>query len=314
MLIFRAGLTVASLLAMGFGGPGVSEAVAGDAVAPIRLQPHRAIYDVTLDESAPGTSIGSISGRVVYELMGNACEGYAQNMRFVTETTNTEGLASMTDLRTSSWEDAPARRMRFSSSTYANDQLLEQTQGTALKGPARQAVKKSDGPVADAGKPRGAASEGPGGADGLTIEVMKPTRKSARIGEPVFFPIDHSVAMIRQARAGTRVFSANLYDGSEGGEKYYHTTSVIGRPSKPDATRKLAAVASVGKLADVGSWPISIAYFKPETRNVDSVPLYEMYFRFHDNGITSELLIDHGDYRLKGELKELVFLEANPCP
>ncbi len=92
--------------------------IAAPAAAPVRLQPHRAVYDISLDETGPAMSIGSITGRVVYELMGSACEGYAQNMRFVTETASTEGQASTTDLRTSSWEDALARRMRFSSSTY----------------------------------------------------------------------------------------------------------------------------------------------------------------------------------------------------
>jgi hypothetical protein len=43
------------------------------------------------------------------------------------------------------------------------------------------------------------------------------------------------------------------------------------------------------------------------------LPLYEMFFRFHENGITSELVIDHGDYRLKGELKELALLDQSPC-
>jgi hypothetical protein len=38
-----------------------------------------------------------------------------------------------------------------------------------------------------------------------------------------------------------------------------------------------------------------------------------MYFRFHENGVTSNLVIDHGDYRLKGELKELTLLDQSPC-
>jgi EipB-like len=265
--------------------------VAGSAEAgeaSVRLQPHRAIYDITLDETKAGTSIGSITGRVVYELMGNPCEGYAQNMRFVTETTTTEGQSSMSDLRTSSWEDAPARRLRFSSSTYGNDELIEQTQGTATK---RN-----------------------GSTPALAVEVTKPSRKSTRIGEHVFFPIDHSATIIRHARTGKRLFAANLYDGSEGGEKYYFTTSFIGPPSTETASRRMAKLENGDKLAGVTSWPVSIAYYKPEARHIDSVPLYEMSFRFHENGITSELMIDHGEYRLKGELKELKLIEANPCP
>ncbi len=274
----------------------------------VRLQPHRAVYDISLDESGPAMSISSISGRVVYELMGSACEGYAQNMRFVTETATTEGQTSTTDLRTSSWEDAAARRMRFSSSTYANDQLSEQTQGTATKSDAQAKLAEKQGPAEKISEAKS------GAVQSLTVEVSKPARKSTRIGEPVYFPIDHSVAMIRSAKSGSRVFAGNLYDGSEGGEKYYFTAAAIGQPT---TSRELSAVPKLtgdaAKLSGLRSWPVSIAYFKPETRNSDQLPLYEMFFRFHENGITSELVIDHGDYRLKGELKELALLDQSPC-
>ena len=280
--------------------------------SPVRLQPHRAVYDVTLDETGPAMSIASISGRVVYELMGSTCEGYAQNMRFVTETTTTEGQTNTTDLRTSSWEDAAARRMRFSSSTYGNDQLAEQTQGTATKSDAPAKLsEKQPGQQAPAAK---ISEPGPGSHTSLVIDVTKPERKSARISEPVYFPIDHSANLIRSAKTGSRVFSGNLYDGSEGGEKYYFTAAMIGNVSNKGELRSVSKLTGdTAKLDGVRSWPVSIAYFKPETRHFDQMPLYEMYFRFHENGITSDLMIDHGDYRLKGELKELTLLDQSPC-
>lgn len=262
-------------------------AAATESLAPIALQPHRAIYDLSLDRTSAGTSVASVTGRVVYELMGSACEGYAQNMRFVTETTTTEGQAQISDLRTSSWEDAPAKRMRFNSSTYGNDQLVDQTQGTAAKGSRKPGV--------------------------VAIDLSKPSRKTASISDTLLFPIEHSMAVIRHAKAGEFQFGANLYDGSEGGEKYYYTSSVIGRASTGGGGG-LTRLAHAGKLSGKTSWPVSIAYFKPETDKVDGVPLYEMRFRFFENGITADLSIDHGEYSLKGEMTDLVMLDANPCP
>ncbi len=291
--------------------PSVAQIV-NPVASPVRLQPHRAVYDVVLDETGPAMSISSISGRVVYELMGSTCEGYAQNMRFVTETTTTEGQVNTTDLRTSSWEDAASRRMRFSSSTYGNDQLAEQTQGTATKSDAP--AKLADKPAAPPAPTAKISEAGPGAQQSLNIDVSKPARKSAQIGEPVYFPIDHSVAMIRTAKSGSRVFSGNLYDGSEGGEKYYFTAAVIGNASAKDELKAVPKLTGdAAKLDGLRSWPVAIAYFKPETRHFDQLPLYEMYFSFHENGITSNLLIDHGDYRLKGELKELTLLDQSPC-
>jgi hypothetical protein len=122
------------------------------------------------------------------------------------------------------------------------------------------------------------------------------------------------MAIIRQAKAGSRVFSGNLYDGSEGGEKYYFTAAAIGKVSTREELRAVPKLSGdAAKLDGVRSWPVSIAYFKPESRHFDQLPLYEMYFRFHENGVTSNLVIDHGDYRLKGELKELTLLDQSPC-
>ena len=303
----RALLTVAVLAGAAMLAP-VSAQIAAPVTTAVKLQPHRAVYDIGLDDTGPAMSISSITGRVVYELMGSECEGYAQNMRFVTETASTEGQTSTTDLRTSSWEDAAFRRMRFSTSTYANDQLTEQSQGTAAK---------TDAEAKLAGKSRPAEKVSglpPAAAQSLAIDMTKPERKSARISEPAYFPIDHSVALIRTAKAGGRTFSGNLYDGSEGGEKYYFTSAAIGRVSpKPGLEAVPKLTGDVKKLAGLRSWPVSIAYFKPETRHFDQLPLYEMAFRFHENGITSDLVIDHGEYRLKGELKELTLLDQSPC-
>src|SRR3974390_1291731 len=93
-----------SLLA---GAPAVLAALAvplraGD---DILMAPHRAVYDMSLANTRGGSGVTAVSGRMVYELTGSACEGYTQNMRFVTQMTNQGGNAMITDLRSSSWEE-----------------------------------------------------------------------------------------------------------------------------------------------------------------------------------------------------------------
>ncbi len=58
--------------------------------------PHRAIYDLSLDETNSGSGVAGVSGRIVYELTGSPCEGYAQSMRFVTQTVTQEGDTQVT--------------------------------------------------------------------------------------------------------------------------------------------------------------------------------------------------------------------------
>ncbi len=117
------------------------EAVSGPARSEVVFAPHRAVYDLTLDGTRLGSGVSEVTGRIVYELTGSACEGYAQTMRYVTQTMTQEGEPQITDLRTSSWESVPARRLRFSSSTYQNDQQIDQTQGIAERSGSSGQVK-----------------------------------------------------------------------------------------------------------------------------------------------------------------------------
>ena len=102
--------------------------------APVVLAPHRAIYEIMLDQARGGSGVSDMSGRMVYELTGSVCEGYTQNMRFVTRMTNQEGAVSLTDMRSSSWEDAIAKTFKFNSTQYRDAKLSETTQGDASRG------------------------------------------------------------------------------------------------------------------------------------------------------------------------------------
>lgn len=264
------------------------EAVSGPARTEIVFAPHRAVYDLTLDGTRLGSGVSEVTGRIVYELTGSACEGYAQTMRYVTQTMSQDGEPQTTDLRTSSWESVPARRLRFSSSTYQNEQVIDQTQGIA---------------------------ERSGSAGQVKVTLTRPAKRTHDIATNIYFPIQHSMALITAAREGKRTLSADLYDGSEGGDKYYVTTTAIGRQVSPGAAKTtLAGLKDGDKLDRVPSWPVSIGYFKPSQGHSDGLPLYEMSYRFHENGVTSSLRIDHGEFAIRGDLKELSYLEAGKCP
>jgi EipB-like len=262
-------------------------AVAEPITAPVPFVPHRAIYQLEIGRSSAGSGVTDVNGRIVYELTGSACEGFTQNMRFVTVTTSSEGSSQTTDLRTSSWEGVPAKTLRFSSSTYFNDQLSEQARGTA---------------------------ERKGLADVPSVDLAKPEKKTFDLGQQVYFPMQHSAAVIDAARAGKTHLAADLYDGSEKGAKVYATSAIIGQRVAPGANKSLADLKGGEALDQVPSWPVSMSYFSQgNTSHKDELPLYEMSYRFHENGVTSEIVLDYGEYAMKGKLKELVMLEPTSC-
>ena len=167
------------------------------------IAPHRAVYEITLEHASPGSGVAEMTGRMVYEMSGSRCKGYEQEMRFVTRMTNQEGIAQINDLRTSSFEDLATHHLRFSSSQYENQKLSEAAQGSA--GPSN-------------------------GATFTKVELTKPSKKTVKLPSDIYFPIQHSLALLEAAHSGKTIFTANLYDGSDKGEKFYETNAVIGKP------------------------------------------------------------------------------------
>ena len=280
---------VPATLAVGFAvALGSSSAsLAGAARGAVTMAPHRAVYDITLVQASSGSGISDMTGRMVYELSGSACDGYTQKMRFVTQITDRNGSAQINDMRSSTWEDGSAERMRFDLSQYRNERLTDSTQG-------------------DAGRKRV-------GKDAVSVRLTKPQSKGFNLTHDVYFPIQHSIALIEAARDGQNLLTAKIYDGSEKGEKVYLTSAFIGKQFS-SGTRLIPA--SVNKELSnkvLPAWPVSISFFGADSGRVDEVPEYELSFRFIENGISTQLLMDYGDFAVRGDLSELSLLSAPAC-
>lgn len=260
--------------------------VAAVELAP--FAPHRAVYDLSLGDATAGSGVTGITGRMVYELNGSACAGYTQNMRFVTVMTNQDGAETVSDLRNSSWEEADAKKLTFSSTQYQNDELADSSQGDALR-------------------TRGATPV-------VGVDLVKPAKKRVSLPTDTYFPMQHAATLVHAAKSGVKMFTANLYDGSEKGEKYYLTNTIIGKAFGTGPQASPGTFKGAERLADVQSWPMTISYFEPGKDHEDQTPAYELSFRYFEDGVTSDLKIDYGEFSIKGELKELTFLDPGKCP
>lgn len=264
-------------------------AVAAEGASPpIRFAPHRAVYEVSLASSAPGSGTSDMNGRLVYELRGSACEGYTQDMRFVTASSASDGSEQVNDMRSTSFEDPFARTMRFNSSQYQDQNTAEVTQGQA----------------------------GRRGKDGaVLIELSKPARKDLQLPASVYFPIQHSIALLAAAHASKRQFVADVYDGSDKGDKVSATNTMIGKRGTGAGDNLPANVPEAARLREQPYWPIATAYFERDADfdHKDQVPNYEMAAHFYENGVSTHLLMNYGDFTLRGELSELTFLPEEAC-
>src|ERR1700693_4408656 len=82
---------------------------------------HQALYELSLVKSRGSSSINSARGRILYNFSGSACEGYTSEFRQVSELDSGEGKVTLSDLRSTSWEDAEGKSYRFKIDARMND-------------------------------------------------------------------------------------------------------------------------------------------------------------------------------------------------
>ncbi len=262
-------------------------AMAQGPAGTVKFAPHVAVYDLKLTSSRGKRLLESARGRIVYDFSGSSCEGYSLQFRQVTELDSGEGKASLSDLRTSTWEEGDGRSFRFQSQNYMDDKRVSEVDGQADRGKEKVAVKlnKPGGKKFDAGK--------------------------------VVFPTEHMRLLIEAARAGKTLLEVNVYDGSETGEKIYQSLSVIGKKIEPDKKIDDAAAGN-NVLAGLARWPVTISYFDKSAKKGDDelgeqTPVYAISFEMYENGISRELKLDYGDFVIDGKMSSLELKPVKAC-
>ena len=252
---------------------------------------HQALYELNLVKSRGSNAISGARGRILYNFSGSACEGYTSEFRQESELNSGEGKLTLSDLRSSSWEEGGGGRYRFTISNYKDQEQTDATVGNA--------ARTSEKP--DAAKPE------------VDVELTKPKSAKMKLPGKVVFPVQHSIMLIDAAEANRTVLEADLYDGSEKGEKVYVTTAVIGKSVKAAPISIAAKVKNAEKLAGLPSWPVAISYFDQGKEKEDALPVYEIAFRYYANGVSENLTIDYGEFSIKGALKEIEFYDPPKC-
>jgi len=246
------------------------------------LQAHRAVYDLTLKKASDRSGITGISGRMVYEFNGSACEGYTVKFRFVTQIVTAEGT-KLTDQQTTTFEDAEGKTFSFVTKSFVDQNLDKEVKGIATKD-----------------------------AKGLKVDIDKPEKNSLELAATQF-PTQHLVELIGKAEKGENFYQTNLFDGSEDANKVMTTTVVVGK--KTEADKADPEAPALAKLAADKYWPVDIAYFDDSAQNGEEVPEYRISFKLHENGITRDLTMDYGDFSMTGRLVNLsLFDQTKPCP
>ena len=236
------------------------------AQAPV-LASHRAVYDLALASAASGSGIVGARGRLALE-WADACDGYTLHQRVRNIVERAEG-ADVVDLTVSTWEAGDGSAFRFSSRHVVNDETVEEIRG--------RAHIRGDDRVASFAKPRRTALELPAGT---------------------MFPTRHTLELITRAALGATFVEATVFDGASA-EGIQRTGAVILGFHAAGTYRGEGETT----LARLRSWRVRLAYFKHGDGRADSQPEYEIGFRLFENGVSTDVLLDYGDFALKGVLR-----------
>jgi hypothetical protein len=248
------------------------------------LQPHRAVYDMALGESDDTGTVSGVSGRIVTEFTGSACEGFTTNFRFVSRIDDQEGGSRLTDLRTTSYEDAVGDTFQFVTQSFVDRKMSEEAKGVATRDGAS-----------------------------VVVDLTKPGNKQATFSGGPLFPTQHLVKVIETAESGGTILQADLYDGSESGEKVFATTAVIGKADEGADEAGMDDATAVEKLGAGARWPVRLSYFETGGGRAEQTPMYELSFLVYGNGVTRKLVLDYGDFTILGKLTSVEYLDAKPC-
>ena len=249
----------------------------------VEFASHRAVYELKLAHSRGNSSTMAARGRILYDFSGNSCDGYPLLFRQVSELDNGEGKVTLSDLRSTSWEEGTANRLVFKSQNYLNENLLD-----TVDGEARRAGEK------------------------VQVSLTKPEERKFEIEPTVAFPTDHMRRIIAAARQEKSILEQPVYDGSEKGDKVFNTLSVIGRAIAPSERVPTDAAAGKVELAQMKRWPVTVSYFNRDAKT-DQPPVYAIKFELYENGISRALVLDYNDFAISGELTSLDLRESKPC-
>src|SRR3981189_3054321 len=276
-------LTMAAIAA----GSGFAASKADAAGASGAFLPHQALYELSLLKSRGSASINSARGRIVYNFSGSACEGYTSEFRQVSELDSGEGKVTLSDLRSTSWEDGAGKSYRFKIDARMNDADSSPVDGVAERS-----------------------------GDHITVKLKQPASKTFTLDGATVFPTEQIQRIIAAARQGKSVLELMVYDGQDTGEKVYNTLSVIGQPIPGDRTIAAPDPSTANDvMKSLTRWPVTVSYYDRDAKAKPGEPTSAdtMSFELYENAVSRPLSRDYNDFVISGPLGKFDVKDSKPC-
>lgn len=259
----------------------VTLSTSASAVNSLPFLAHRAVYDLSLDADPSRPTVEAARGRIVFEFSGSPCEGYTQNFRQVAVLEGGEFGQRRIDSRSRSFEEADGKLMRYSGSLTINEGEAQDTEGK---------VEIRD--------------------DAMSVSLTKPEPETLSIKGKAEFPTAHYQNIVAAALSGETTLAARVFDGSGDGKTVSDSFAVIGKILRDDNAGEAIKKAGFGTMK---RWPVTVSYFDGEGQERET-PSYSMSMELLENGVADALVLNYGDFVLKGILRQIDILPQRSCP
>jgi EipB-like len=252
--------------------------------ASAELAAHRALYELSPSRVDHVATVVPMDGRLAYELTGSACDGYTVNYRIANRFQDPEKGEKIVDTQLKVFEAADGSLLDVQEQQVANNEDV----------PAQHlSVTRSNLGEVGVGK------------------ITSPDALDFSLAADVLFPSALEIKLLNEAAQGITHDASLVFDGSDG-QKVLKAITFIGKKRPPGTFAADHANAELNPLAGLSSWPMSTSYYPTEGAESDTVS-YQASFNMYENGVSSELVFEYGQYALKGKLTKLELLKSQPC-
>lgn len=236
--------------------------------------PHTAHYSMTLLSARSSSNIESVTGDMLVRWEGD-CAGWTMTNRTIFNVGYTGGDIVRITMDATTWESIAGDRYTFLVRTLFNDKESERIEGTArLDAEARAA------------------------------DFVSPSKKRIVLPPDTVFPTRHTELVLAAAGDKPGFVRATVFDGfTDGGAQFVN--AIVG--AKSPADKRLTSAFPALRSQPV--WNVNLAFFPVEQK--EAAPESEIGVQVFRNGIAGRMDMDFGDFRVRGELKNL---ETAPQP
>ena len=245
---------------------------------PAAIQPHRAVYQLSLAETESDSDVLGADGLMQFE-WSDACDAWTVSQRAQIRVGYNDGRVTSFGWIYNAWESKDGKEYRF---------FIRRLYGGG-----------------DGDEIRGEATlEGPRGPGRAYFTL--PEEREVELPVGTIFPNQHTLELLTSLENDKMPLWREVFDGSSD-DGIFGVSAAVGRSLPGQDQTALDDPLLMGQE----SWRLLIAFFGMDEAQAE--PEQEQELRLFANGISDQLTFDYGDFSVAARMVELTNLSSDNC-